>query len=192
MSRSATATQHYDHPAIETRPVPPPIVIDGSEQAKTGSVLIRPGTALPRALAPSFRQAGEWNLVAGVSVSDLDQLLRREGWSFFHLVPAVKRWALAFSFHAALRKALYRVLHRVEADNLNAVEIADVQVRRFLGVYYVALTVHPRHVRASPFLRNLHPHRRAEALWDFARGIGGSLTSRVFRRTPDARYAPED
>jgi hypothetical protein len=58
----------------------------------------------------------------------------------------------------------------VEAKNFNALEIVEITAKRFLGLNYVTVVAHPRHIKKSPFLRDLNTYYVARNLWN-AKGI---------------------
>ncbi len=170
MTQSATALQNTIQRSMQSeRRTAPATIIGSPEQVKAGSVLIRPGGSLPHGLALSLRRAGAWNLIADLSAPELDRLVRSEGWHLFYMVPPVEAIGLGLSVHGAVRRALAGVVRQVEAKDLNAVEVADIRVRRLLDLHYVRVTAHPRHVRDSPFLRDLDSHHRVEGMWNHLR-----------------------
>lgn len=168
MSQSGTAQRDIPEKVmVSGRPIAPATVIGTPEQVTTGSVLIRPGTALPHGLAVSLRRMGKWNLIAELSALVLDRMIRSEGWHLFFMVPPVVGSGLGLSFHSALRKALADAVRQVEMKDLNALEIKNVRVRQLLKVHYARIIAHPRHVRDSPFLRDPDPYHRVEGMWNF-------------------------
>ncbi len=169
MSQSATIRRDTPRELVRERSAATATIIGSLEEVTRGSVLIRPGTALPDALHLPLRRMGHWNLIADLSASELDRLFRNEGWHLFFMVPPVEASGLGLSPHSAFRKALRDVVRQVEAKDFNAVEVADVRVRNVLNLHYVRLTAYPRHVRNSPFLRDLDPHHRVEGLWNSLR-----------------------
>lgn len=169
MNRSAFAQRKLSPHPGERKVIPPATIIGSAEQVQASSVLIKPGTSLPQGLVLPLRRAGHWNLIAGLPAADLDRTLRREGWHFFYIVPPIENSGVGLSFHTAFRKALAGVVRQVEAQGLNATEIANIRVRRFLGLRYVAVTAYPRHIRNSPYLRDPDPHHYVRGMWDFTR-----------------------
>jgi hypothetical protein len=130
------------------------------------TILIQPETALPRGLDIGLRRLFRWNFV----VADtwwLERRLREAGWHFFFMVPAITTGAFAFDRSRALRKAQQHLIGKVEARNLNAVQITEVHIWRFWPLHYARIVAHTRHIRNSPFLRDLDPQRRSHRLWDF-------------------------
>jgi hypothetical protein len=106
MSQTATTQRGESQPTLlgvwQTAPA---TVIGSLDQVTTGSVVIKPGTPLPHALTISLRRIGPWNLLADLSASEFDRILRRERWHLFFVVPPVEAWGLALSFHTALGRA---------------------------------------------------------------------------------------
>jgi hypothetical protein len=170
MSQSAVIRQNAPGKlAVKKEHAATATIIGSLAQVTKGSVLIRPGTALPAALRLPLRRLGHWNLIADLSASELDRLVRNEEWHLFFLVPAVESSRLGLSPHSAFQKALRDVVRQVEARDFNALEVADVRVRSLMNLHYVRITAYPRHVRNSPFLRDLNPHHRVGALWNSLR-----------------------
>lgn len=170
MSQSATIRRDAPRELlVKEKPAATATIIGSLEQVTRGSVLIRPGTALPDALHLPLRRIGHWNHIADLSAPELDRLVRNEGWHLFFMVPPVEASGLGLSPHSAFRKALRDVVRQVEARDLNAVEVADVRVRSLLNLHHVRITAYRRHVRNSPFLRDLDPHHRVDGLWNSLR-----------------------
>ena len=170
MTQNATALQNTIQQSTQSERRTAPVTIIGSpEEVKAGSVMIKPGTSLPHGLGLSLRRVGLWNLIADLGAPELDRLVRSEGWHLFYVVPPVEAIGLGLSLHSAIWKAFSGVVRQVEARDLNAVEIADIRVRRLLNLHYACVTAHPRHVRDSPFLRDLDPHHRVEGMWNHLR-----------------------
>jgi len=89
------------------------------------------------------------------------------GWHFFFVVPEISFSALSFHPGRALRAALKKVFAGVKAQDQNALEIVEITRKRFLGLNYVRVEAHPRHIKGSPFLRDLDPHYVPRNTWNF-------------------------
>jgi hypothetical protein len=131
-------------------------------------VLIKAGAEVPQLAYPKRRIAG-WNLIEGVNAYELYRSLRKMGWYFLFFIPKIEASAFAFTSYAALRKAVRKVLRRVDLRGFNALEIIAIRKRNWLGMKHVHVTVHPHHVRRNPYAHDLDPHRRMKGIWDFKR-----------------------
>lgn len=133
----------------------------------TGSVLFKTGTFLPLALSAALRRVGDWEVVCGEDGFAVERRLRQAGLHFFFMVPAVEASAFGRDSRKTFTKALRKITHTVNKRGFNAVEVTAVKQKQRLGVQYVSITAHPRHVRNSPFLRDLDPHHYSTGQWDF-------------------------
>ena len=147
--------------------IPAPVVIATAEDVRPGSVLIKRDAQLPQSVYFESRQYGQWKVLTGANGFAVETTLSQEGWHFFFMVPEIRVGAVSASYTKALRAALRKAYSAVEVQNFNALEIAEITAKRFLGMHYVRVVAHPRHVKHSPFLRDLDPHYVARNLWEF-------------------------
>ena len=159
--------------SIEVAGKPPPHrkpkMVLPSEKITVGSVLLRRGTTLPIVLPMDFGRMGDWDLVRGLGGNAVERKLHTAGWHFFFMVPEIEGFAVGLDPQRTFAKALARTVRAVEVTGFNAVEIVATQRRQWLGMYYVKVTAHPRHVRHSPFLHDPDVHYYPKGLLDFKR-----------------------
>ncbi len=146
-----------------------PTLVVRPEEITTGSVLLKKGTSLPVVLRTNARRFGDWEMVSELDGFGVERELRQSGWHFFFLVPAITAASIALDRQRARAKAIRRITQAVDASGFNAVEITAIEQKSWLGIHYVSITAHPRHVRNSPFIRDLDPHHYPKGLWDFKR-----------------------
>jgi len=68
-----------------------------------------------------------------------------------------------------LQAAVREAFRRVQQLGFNALEVAKINGRNWLGVKHVRLIVYPRQVRRNPYVRDLDPHSQLDRVWDFKR-----------------------
>jgi hypothetical protein len=100
-----------------------------------------------------------WRSVKNLNGCELDRRLRAVGWNLFSLAQ-ITASVFGFNREKAARRALDRVLANVKSDNFNSLEISQVAAKRFLGLPYVTVSAHVRHLQESMFL--LHDKRLAK------------------------------
>jgi len=142
-------------------------LIAAQERITVGSVLLNRGTMLPPAFAVDLMRVGEWDLVSGHNALALDRKLRGAGWHFFFIVPTVEASAFGLDAEKTFTRALREITRAVQARGFNAVEVAALNRQRWMGVHHVSITARPRHVRDSPFVRDLDRNRHGPRQWDF-------------------------
>jgi hypothetical protein len=111
-----------------------------SDITSTRTVFIREGTPCPTALSiESEALLPGWRLV-NIDRQALTREIERANWSFFYLAGP-----------QTLRRAVKRVLVKQEKQ-FNSLEITKVVLKRFLGVPFMNVTAHSRHIQQSIYL----------------------------------------
>ena len=145
------------------------VVIGTAEDIVAGSVLIKSSLRLPESVHFASRQYGSWKILAGIDRFGVERKLSEAGWNFFFMVPGISRSALSSNRSKAIRAALKNIASTTEAQSFNALEILGVTTRRFLGLHYAKVVAHARHIKRSPFLRDLDPYHVSRNIWGFKR-----------------------
>jgi hypothetical protein len=113
------------------------------------SLLVAPGTLVP----PEWQvendsDASRWSRLTTVHDNrQLERQLASDGWTFFFSATAIAATAFGFSRQRMLDTALARIVAAVTLQKCNCVEIDNVSVRLFLGIPYVHVSGHPRHIQ---------------------------------------------
>jgi len=137
-----------------------------ADKIKTGTTLIKEGALLPEALRfESAPYSKGWRLVKNLDSRGLDRKIREAGWTFFFMAGDANATAVGSDSERTTRRAIKKVIASMESDGFNCLEIVQVAAKRFLGLPYVTVSAHPRHIQESMFL--FHAKRLAE--WDRAK-----------------------
>lgn len=114
--------------------------------------------------------SGKWSVVRGLDGFALDRKIHAAGWNFFFMAAEVKVISLGSSGAAKVLSALKRILAKVKQHHFNGLEVTQVVARRFLGVPYVTVSAHSRHIQQSCYLDSAEARRtfQNDAAW--ARG----------------------
>jgi hypothetical protein len=136
------------------------------DKIKAGTILIKEGTLLPESLRiESEPYSKGWRLVKNLDSNALDQKIREAAWTFFYMAGEIKAPVFGFDDGKILSRAVNQVLSNLKSQKFNCLEITQVAAKRFLGLPYVTVSGHPRHIQESMFL--FHTKRLAE--WDQAK-----------------------
>ena len=132
-----------------------------ADKIKTGTILIEEGALLPESLRfESEPYSKAWRLVENLDSRALDRKIREAGWTFFYMAGGVSATAFGSDLEKTTRRAVKKVLASMKSDRLNCLEIAQVVVKRFLGLLCATVSAQPRHIHESMFL--FHAKRPAE------------------------------
>jgi len=93
--------------------------------------------------------SGEWSLLKVLDGFALDRKIHAVGWNFFFMATEVKVMFFGSLGAAKLQNALKRILQKVKQEHFNGLEVTEIVAKRFLGVPYVTVSAHSRHVQQS-------------------------------------------
>jgi hypothetical protein len=122
-----------------------------TDTIKTGTILIAEGALLPESLVVVGQPySNGWISVSNHDLDELGTAVNKAGWTFFFMAGEIKRSALGLDRETAVRRAVKRIILNVEAHKCNCLEITQVTPKSFLGIAYVNVRAHARHIQRSP------------------------------------------
>ena len=124
-----------------------------ADRIKTGTILILEDTLLPASLRfESEPYSKGWRLIKNLDGYGLHRQIREAGWTFFYMAAEIQASGFGFDGERALRRAVSRVLANLKSEKFNSLEFTQVAGKRFLGLPYVSVSAHSRHIQESPVL----------------------------------------
>jgi len=137
-----------------------------AEKINAGTTLIKEGTLLPEGLQlESDPYLKGWRLVKSQGSSGIDRKLCEAGWTFFYMASEVDARAFGSDSEKTTHRAVKQVIANMKSDRFNCLEISRVAAKSFLGLPYVTVAAHQRHIQESLYLF----HAKEIAQWDGAR-----------------------
>jgi hypothetical protein len=82
-----------------------------------------------------------------LSNSQMERELSSGGWTFFYMANVIRKLAVAFDREKGTSTALKRVMASVREDRCNSLQIQAVEMHSFLGIPYVSVSAHSRHIQ---------------------------------------------
>ena len=114
--------------------------------------------------------SGEWTLLKALDVRALDLKIHAAGWNFFFMASEVKAMSFGSLGAAKVHHALKRISAKVKQQHLNGLEVTAIVARHFLGVPYVTVSAHSRHMQHSCNLDSAEARRTSQENSEWARG----------------------
>jgi hypothetical protein len=117
-----------------------------------GDILVEASTPLPASLhLESPAAVCGWALFADhLDAYQVEYKLAAAGWTTFFKAVTVTATAFGFERSKMLLGALKRLTANAHRLRCNCLEIDDIATRSFLGVPYVSISAHPRHIQRVP------------------------------------------
>jgi len=100
----------------------------------------------------------------------LDREIHSVGWNFFFLATEVKAMFFGSPGPAKIASALKRILAKVRLQHFNGLEVTAIVARRFLGVPYVTVSAHSRHMQQSCSLESADARQMSQDNAEWATG----------------------
>jgi hypothetical protein len=113
---------------------------------------------------------GDWSLVKALDGFALDRKIHTAGWNFFFMATEIKAIFLGSLGTAKLQSALKRISAKVKHQHFNALEVTAIVARHFLGVPYVTVSAHSRHMQSSCNLDSAESRRTSQDNAEWAKG----------------------
>jgi hypothetical protein len=130
-----------------------------AETIKMGTIFIKDGTLLPEVLQLETEPcATGWRLVKNLDGDGLGRKIHEAGWTFFCLAGQIKGTILGFEGQDTVRRAVKRILTNLKSRKFNCLEITQVEMKRSLGLSYVAVCAQSRHIQENAFLLRPNGH----------------------------------
>jgi hypothetical protein len=130
---------------------------------KVGTILIEDRPLITQLLGlDSEPCSGNWSVVKVLDGFALDRKIRAAGWNFFFIAAEVKVTFFGALGTKKLQNALKRILVKVKHQNFNGLEVTGIAAKRFLGVPYVTVSAHSRHIQRSCYLDGAEERRASQ------------------------------
>jgi hypothetical protein len=121
----------------------PPIV-------QVGAILMKDWPGMKKLLGlESEPYSGQWTLLRALDVCALDRKIHAAGWNFFFMATEVKVMFFGSVGATKIQNALKRIVKKVKQQHFNSLEVTAIVTRHFLGVPYVTVSAHSRHMQQS-------------------------------------------
>lgn len=138
---------------------------------QVGTILMKdwPGTTQLLNLESEPRSEN-WRTLKVLDSFALDRKIHAAGWNFFFMATEVKTMFFGFLGEEKIQSALKRILAKVKLQHFNSLEVTKITARRFLGVPYVTVSAHSRHMQQGCNLDSPEVRRASQSDAAWARG----------------------
>jgi hypothetical protein len=137
-----------------------------SPTVQVGTILMKGWPGMAQLQLESEPCSGNWSLVKTLDGVSLDRKIHAAGWNFFFMAAEVKVMFFGVLGATKIQNALRRILAKVKSQHFNGLEVTGIVAGHFLGVPYVTVSAHSRHLQQGCYLDSSEArqasHNRAE------------------------------
>ncbi len=138
---------------------------------QVGAILMKDWPGIKTLLGlESEPYSGQWTLLKALDLWALDRKIHAAGWNFFFMATEVKVMFFGSIGAARVHNALKQILEKVKQQHFNGLEVTAIVPRHFLGVPYVTVSAHSRHMQQSCHLDSTEARETSQENSEWARG----------------------
>jgi hypothetical protein len=116
-------------------------------QIQTGTIMVQQVPSLQSLGIESEPYSGSWNSLGTLQGSGLGGKIRPDGWKLFFLAGELRAVVPAWGGQKTLGRGVRRLLAQTRSQHFNCMELTHILRKRFLGIPYVSITAHRRHIQ---------------------------------------------
>jgi len=141
-----------------------------SATVQVGTILMKECPGMAQLQLESESYSGNWSLVRTVDGISLDRKIRAAGWNFFFIAAEVKVMFFGVLETTKIKNALQRILGKVKQQHFNGLEVTGIVASHFLGVPYVTVSAHSRHMQQGCHLDHSEARQASQDSTEWAKG----------------------
>lgn len=134
-----------------------------SPTIQVGTILIEDHPAMAKTLDLQCQPyAANWGVLNALDAFGLNRKIHAAEWNCFFMAAQVKVMFFGAIGAKNTQNALKRMLGKLKPLNFNCLEVTGIVAKRFLGVPYIVVSAHSRHIQKSCYLDTADERRASQ------------------------------
>src|SRR5271167_4051505 len=125
-----------------------------SHEVQAGTMLVQQSTHLKSLDIEGKPYFEGWQSLGTIESASLDRKIRAAGWKLFFMAGELKTVVPAWGGENTLRRGIKRLLAQTRLQHFNCFELTHILRKRFLGIPYMSLAGHSRHIQLGSQIRS--------------------------------------
>jgi len=126
-----------------------------ANEIQTGTMMIQQLASLQPLGIESEPFSGSWRSLGVPESSGLDRKIRNAGWKLFYMAAEHRAVVPAWGGQRTLRRGVQRLLAQTRSQHFNCLELTHILKKRFLGIPYVSIAAHSRHIQLGSQIQSV-------------------------------------
>src|SRR5271167_484370 len=124
-----------------------------SEKIASPTIFVKENSLLPAGLVlESEAFLPGWRSVPNLDGRQLGRKIEHAKWNYFYLANPIKTTVFGPEGLPSLRRAVKRVLAKQPNQSFNSLEITEIISKHILGLPYLSISAHARHIQEGMYL----------------------------------------
>ena len=129
-------------------------------QIQAGTMMVQQSASMQPLGIESEPYSGNWSSLGILESSGLDRKVRAAGWSLFFMAGELRAVVPAWGGQNTLRRGVKRLLHQTRLQHFNCLEVSHILKKRFLGIPYLSIAAHFRHIQEGCQIQSIEQRSR--------------------------------
>jgi len=130
-----------------------------SNEIQAGTVLVQQSALLHSLGKQGESYSDKWCSLGTTESAELDRNLRAAGWNFFFIADELRTIVPPWGGEKTLRAGVKRLLAGTRAQQFNCLQLSNILRERFLGIPFLSVVAHARHVQQGSRMESLEQRR---------------------------------
>lgn len=122
---------------------------------QAGTMMVQQSEGLRSIGIAGERYSESWQSLGVDESSGLDRKIRDSGWKLFFMAEELKTAVPAWGGQKTLRRGVKRLLAQTRLQHFNCLELTHILRKRFLGIPYLSVAAHSRHIQQGSQIQSL-------------------------------------
>jgi hypothetical protein len=124
-------------------------------QIQTGTIMVQQTESLRSLGIKSEPYCESWQSLGVSESSGLDRMIHDSGWKLFYVAEELRTAVPAWGGQKTLRRGVKRLLAQNRRQHFNCLELTHILRKRFLGIPYVSIAAHSRHIQQGSLIQSM-------------------------------------
>src|SRR5271165_1587663 len=124
-------------------------------QVQAGTMMVHRSATMELDEVESEPYCRNWRSLGIIESSGLERRVRVKGWNLFFMAGEIRAVVPAWGGQNTLRGGIKRLLAQTRLQHFNCLEVRHVLRKHFLGVPYVSIAAHPRHLQEGSQIQSI-------------------------------------
>jgi hypothetical protein len=129
-------------------------------QIQAGTMMVQQSAILQSLEVDSEPYCRNWRSLGVTESAGLDRKVRAAGGNLFFMANEIRAVVPAWGGQDTLRRGVKRLLAQTRLRHFNCLEVSHILKKRFLGIPYVSIAAHSRHIQEGSQIQSIE--RRAQ------------------------------
>lgn len=127
-----------------------------ANQIQAGTMILHQSVMFDALDVESQPYIRNWRSLGILESSGLDRKVRAKGWNLFFMAGELRAVVPAWGGNNTLRRGVKRLLAQTRLQHLNCLEVTHIVRKYFLGIPYLSIVAHPRHLQEGSQIQSSH------------------------------------